>query len=54
MPNGKLSMKNYKKSMMLEPISFYQNYPLVTLLLNGSLIEVFSVLAVFLKKISTD
>lgn len=43
MLNGKLFMKSYKKCMMLELISFFQNYLLVILQLNGLLIEEFSV-----------
>jgi hypothetical protein len=54
MLSGKSFIKSYKKSMMLGPISSYQSYPSVTLLPNGLLIEAFSVLVVFPKKISTD
>jgi hypothetical protein len=51
MLNGTLYMKNYNLSMIQVLKSFSPNYPLVTLLPNGSLIEECSVLDVSLTKI---
>lgn len=54
MLNGKSSMKNYRRFMMLVLRLFCLNCPLEILLLSGSLIEVFSALEELPMKILTE